>query len=144
MPTSEETRELQAATPAKMDECRQTQDTRPLRPLDAWKEQKDAEWEAARPQREAWDAARRQENAKNAEWDAARPQREAKARRKLEAVRQQRKDVAGLKVHTTRSDVVLGVVVAWQIVLTVGLVYVALTGQPAEQSDLTTCPSPDE
>ena len=78
-----------------------------------------------------------------AEWEAARPQREAKARRKLEAERQQQKDVAGLKVRTARSDVVLGLVVAWQIVLTVGLLYmyVTLTGQPAEQA---TCPSPDE
>lgn len=76
--------------------------------------------------------------------EAAEPQREAKARRKREAERQQREDVAGLKVRTTRSDVVLGLVVAWQIVLTVGLLY-ALTGQPAEQpADQATCPSPDE
>ena len=58
-------------------------------------------------------------------------QREAKARRKARVANLER--------------VVLGVVVAWQIVLTVGLVYVALTGQPAEQqSDQATCPSPGE
>ena len=71
-----------------------------------------------------------------------------------EAEPQQREDVAAPKVHvdkleagrrTTRSDVVLGLVVAWQVVLTVGLVYVALAGQPAEQpADQATCPSPDE
>ena len=58
-------------------------------------------------------------------------QREAKARRKARVANLER--------------VVLGVVVAWQIVLTVGLVYVALTGQPAEQpAEQSTCPSPDE
>ena len=72
-----------------------------------------------------------------AQQEANRPQREAERRRAKEAERQQRKDVAGLKTRAARSDVVLGLVVAWQIVLTVGLLYVALTGQPPEQ----TCPS---
>ena len=71
-----------------------------------------------------------------------------------DAAGQQRKDAADAKARvanleagrrtTTGSGVVLGLVVAWQIVLTVGLVY-ALTGQPAEQpADQATCPSPDE
>ena len=82
--------------------------------------------------------------AKLEEFLSNRPQREAERRRELEAEHQQREDVAGLKVRATRSEVVLGLVVAWQIVLTVGLLYVALTDQSAEQqpAEQATCPSP--